>query len=131
MSITTVICSIDDPTVLTAPFENFRVEFPPCVQWFTVEFDHQCGTAQPEDYLVVSIPTKPSSNLTANWDSNKQSMFSDASKGLFDSYHSDKFSVCKNACITSYTSLKDSDNFKSVNVQEPNDDRFVVKVYNT
>lgn len=109
----------------------FRIEFPPCVQWFTVEFDNQCGTAQPEDYLVVSIPTKPSSNLTANWDSGKQSMFSDGSKGLFESYHSDKFSICKNACITSYTSLKDSENFKTVNPNEPEDDRFIVKVYNT
>lgn len=108
-----------------------RIEFPPCVQWFTVEFDHQCGTAQPEDYLVVSIPTKPSSNLSVNWDSGKQSMFSDGSKGLFESCHSDKFSICKNACITSYTSLKDSDNFKNVNQQEPEDDRFIVKVYNT
>lgn len=109
----------------------FRVEFPPCVQWFTVEFDQQCGTAQSEDYLVVSIPTKPSSNLSGNWDSGKQSMFSDGSRGLFESYHSDKFSVCKNACITSYTSVKDSDNLKNVNIQELEDDRFIVKVYNT
>lgn len=108
---------------------HFRVEFPPCVQWFTVEFDHQCGTAQSEDYLVVSIPTKPS--LTVNWDSAKQSIFSDGSRGLFESYHSDKFSICKNAFIASYTSLKENENFKNVNTQEPDDDRFIVKVYNT
>lgn len=33
-----------------------RIEFPPCVQWFTIEFDSQCGTIQPDDYLNVSIP---------------------------------------------------------------------------
>ena len=27
-----------------------RVEFPPCVQWLTIEFDPQCGTAPMEDY---------------------------------------------------------------------------------
>lgn len=35
-----------------------RVEFPPCVQWFTIEFDSQSGTIQPEDYLKVSIPAQ-------------------------------------------------------------------------
>lgn len=35
-----------------------RVEFPPCVQWFTIEFDPQCGTVQPDDYLNVSIPVQ-------------------------------------------------------------------------
>lgn len=96
-----------------------------------MEFDHQCGTAQPEDYLVVSIPTKPSTNLPSNWDSAKQSMFSDGSKGLFESFHSDKFSVCKNAIITSYTSIKDGDNVKSVIGPDQEDDRFIVKAFNT
>ncbi|XP_054087808.1 E3 ubiquitin-protein ligase highwire isoform X1 [Zeugodacus cucurbitae] len=36
-----------------------RVEFPPCVQWLTIEFDPQCGTAQLEDYLLLSIPMRP------------------------------------------------------------------------
>lgn len=36
----------------------YRVEFPPCVQWLTVEFDEQCGTAQLEDYLLISVPIK-------------------------------------------------------------------------
>ncbi|XP_054731353.1 E3 ubiquitin-protein ligase highwire isoform X3 [Anastrepha obliqua] len=36
-----------------------RVEFPPCVQWLTIEFDSQCGTAQLEDYLLLSIPMRP------------------------------------------------------------------------
>lgn len=37
----------------------YRVEFPSCVQWFTIEFDPDCGTAQPEDYLTISIPMRP------------------------------------------------------------------------
>lgn len=41
----------------SASILTFRVDFPPCVQWFTVEFDAQSGTIQPEDYLNVSIPT--------------------------------------------------------------------------
>lgn len=39
-----------------------RVDFPPCVQWFTIEFDAQCGTVQPDDYLNVSIPAQSLSN---------------------------------------------------------------------
>lgn len=35
------------------------MEFPPCVQWLTIEFDPQCGTAQMEDYLLLSIPVRP------------------------------------------------------------------------
>lgn len=36
-----------------------HVEFPPCVQWLTIEFDPQSGTAQLEDYLLLSIPMRP------------------------------------------------------------------------
>lgn len=35
-----------------------RVDFPPCVQWFTIEFDAQSGTVQPDDYLNISIPVQ-------------------------------------------------------------------------
>lgn len=40
----------------SASISTYRIQFPPCVQWFTIEFDPQCGTVQPDDYLNVSIP---------------------------------------------------------------------------
>ncbi|KAK4298747.1 hypothetical protein Pmani_028926 [Petrolisthes manimaculis] len=40
-----------------AAVANYRVSFPPSVQWMTLEFDQQCGTAQPEDSLQVYIPS--------------------------------------------------------------------------
>ncbi|XP_070133334.1 E3 ubiquitin-protein ligase highwire [Drosophila bipectinata] len=43
----------------SASISCYRVEFPPCVQWLTIEFDPQCGTAQLEDYLLLSIPMRP------------------------------------------------------------------------
>lgn len=43
----------------SASINCYRVEFPPCVQWLTIEFDAQCGTAQLEDYLLVSVPMRP------------------------------------------------------------------------
>ncbi|XP_023291814.2 E3 ubiquitin-protein ligase highwire [Lucilia cuprina] len=43
----------------SASINCYRVEFPPCVQWLTIEFDAQCGTAQLEDYLLVSLPVRP------------------------------------------------------------------------
>lgn len=45
----------------SASISSYRVEFPPCVQWLTIEFDPQCGTAQLEDYLLLSIPMRPAS----------------------------------------------------------------------
>ncbi|XP_068159965.1 LOW QUALITY PROTEIN: E3 ubiquitin-protein ligase highwire [Drosophila tropicalis] len=49
----------------SATISCYRVEFPPCVQWLTIEFDPQCGTAQLEDYLLLSIPMRPTvSNQT-------------------------------------------------------------------
>lgn len=46
----------------SASINCYRVEFPPCVQWLTIEFDAQCGTAQLEDYLLVSLPVRPMVN---------------------------------------------------------------------
>lgn len=37
---------------------NLQVAFPPCVQWLSLEFDPQCGTAQVEDTLQVHIPSR-------------------------------------------------------------------------
>lgn len=41
-----------------AAVANFRVTFPSSVQWMTLEFDPQCGTAQPEDSLQIYIPSQ-------------------------------------------------------------------------
>lgn len=35
---------------------SYKVEFPSTVQWMSLEFDPQCGTAQPEDCLKILIP---------------------------------------------------------------------------
>ncbi|XP_067264967.1 E3 ubiquitin-protein ligase MYCBP2 isoform X17 [Chanodichthys erythropterus] len=37
---------------------QYKVSFPDCVRWMTVEFDPQCGTAQPEDVLRLLIPSR-------------------------------------------------------------------------
>ncbi|TDG40226.1 hypothetical protein AWZ03_013349 [Drosophila navojoa] len=49
----------------SASISCYRVEFPPCVQWLTIEFDSQCGTAQLEDYLLLSIPMRPTASPAA------------------------------------------------------------------
>ncbi|XP_047671327.1 E3 ubiquitin-protein ligase MYCBP2 isoform X17 [Tachysurus fulvidraco] len=41
-----------------AAVTQYKVSFPDCVRWITIEFDQQCGTAQPEDVLRVLIPTR-------------------------------------------------------------------------
>lgn len=46
----------------SASINCYRVEFPLCVQWLTIEFDSQCGTAQLEDCLLVSLPVRPLNN---------------------------------------------------------------------
>lgn len=35
---------------------SYKVEFPSSVKWISLEFDPQCGTAQPEDCLKIFIP---------------------------------------------------------------------------
>ncbi|XP_067299419.1 E3 ubiquitin-protein ligase MYCBP2 isoform X16 [Pseudorasbora parva] len=37
---------------------QYKVSFPDCVRWMTIEFDPQCGTAQPEDVLRLLIPSR-------------------------------------------------------------------------
>ncbi|XP_071483043.1 E3 ubiquitin-protein ligase MYCBP2-like [Diadema antillarum] len=39
-----------------ATVANYRVSFPDSVQWMLLQFDLQCGTAQPEDSLQLYIP---------------------------------------------------------------------------
>jgi RCR-type E3 ubiquitin transferase len=40
---------------------SYKIEFPPNVKWMSLEFDPQCGTAQPEDCLKILIPSTPES----------------------------------------------------------------------
>lgn len=64
-----------------------RVEFPATVQWFTVEFDPQCGTAQLEDNLFISIPNRnPHHNNPPSYEESNVA--------------NSKFSVLKNATIS-------------------------------
>ncbi|CAH1132864.1 unnamed protein product [Ceutorhynchus assimilis] len=39
-----------------ASVANYRVLFPDCVKWISLEFDSACATAQPEDSLQLYIP---------------------------------------------------------------------------
>uniref|UniRef100_A0A8C4T2S5 E3 ubiquitin-protein ligase MYCBP2 n=1 Tax=Erpetoichthys calabaricus TaxID=27687 RepID=A0A8C4T2S5_ERPCA len=41
-----------------ASVTQYKVSFPDCVRWITIEFDSQCGTAQPEDVLRLMIPSR-------------------------------------------------------------------------
>ncbi|KAG8179148.1 hypothetical protein JTE90_015337 [Oedothorax gibbosus] len=55
-----------------ASVANYRVTFPPQVQWLSLEFDPQCGTAQVEDTLQVYVPSK--NNTGQVWLSNAQTI---------------------------------------------------------
>lgn len=43
-----------------ASVSHYKVSFPETVKWLTVEFTPESGTAQPEDYLQLYIPTNNS-----------------------------------------------------------------------
>lgn len=101
-------------TILTC-----RVEFPPCVQWFTIEFDSQCGTIQTEDYLNVSIPMQSLYGPTNRFKSNEIKCELDSNNRYVDS-------------VTSMCSLAD-ENAEIVANQckdDSPDDWFVVKKFN-
>ncbi|GAB0089308.1 E3 ubiquitin-protein ligase highwire [Sergentomyia squamirostris] len=50
-------CTVEsDHPYKSAMISSFKVEFPSTVHWFSIEFDPQSGTAQPEDNLLLSIP---------------------------------------------------------------------------
>lgn len=107
----------------------FRIEFPPCVQWFTIEFDNQCGTAQPEDYLLVSIPK----NFTFTPGIPCESMVDNQSQYFDDlddnSLGYENYGLCKNACLTvSETSLKD---VKNNNGDNDDEEWHVAQMFNT
>jgi RCR-type E3 ubiquitin transferase len=44
---------------------SYKVEFPSSVKWMSLEFDSQCGTAQPEDCLKILIPANLD-NISSN-----------------------------------------------------------------
>lgn len=76
-----------------------RVEFPPCVQWITIEFDPSSGTAQPEDYLLISIP-KQSSMLTNNVTFDRSQYDDHDNVDGNNSFDTDNSGICKNARLT-------------------------------
>ena len=45
----------DHPYKREASISNYKVQFPPSVNWVTLEFDPRCATAQPEDVLQIYI----------------------------------------------------------------------------
>lgn len=74
------------------------------MQWFTIEFDSQCGTAQVEDYLLVSIP-KTATSVACNGQTSTSALeqshcllddIGDAIDG-FSSFDSQSLGICKNA----------------------------------
>ncbi|XP_066169509.1 E3 ubiquitin-protein ligase MYCBP2 isoform X13 [Sylvia atricapilla] len=46
-----------------ASVTHYKVTFPECVRWITIEFDTQCGTAQSEDVLRLLIPVRVAQSL--------------------------------------------------------------------
>lgn len=102
-------------------FIYFRIEFPPCVQWFTIEFDPQSGTAQPEDNLLISIPKHPKSRTTT-YNIDRFAMGITADDGTSGSQNN---GICRNANITTSTqSVKESGHSSS-------DDWYVAQIFNT
>lgn len=106
----------------SATVNCYRVEFPACVQWMTIEFDTQCGTAQLEDYLLVSLPIRPMTSV-------------ETTPGNEDYYDILDNNVKTNRGLQSKsanlmtTCYKISSQKESLNKSEP--DWFVVKKFNT
>lgn len=78
---------------------SHRVEFPPCVQWFTIEFDPLSGTAQPEDYLLISIPKQCDKFTSVTMDSTT------TEHDACTSFNSVDLGICKNARLTTSTDM--------------------------
>ena len=47
---------------------SYKVEFPQSVKWMSLEFDPQCGTAQPEDCLKILIPSNNEASGSNSFD---------------------------------------------------------------
>lgn len=99
-------------------FSIYRVEFPACVQWFTIEFDPLSGTAQPEDYLLISIP-KQCDTFSNNAPTDSSTSEHDAST----SFNSSDLGICKNARLTTSTDLLSSQS-------KEGDDWFIAQMFN-
>lgn len=98
---------------------NFSIEFPPCVQWFTIEFDPQSGTAQPEDCLLISIPKHPRIRTSAQ--------IQEKSYQIYDECGFGNFPISRNAhIVSSIQSLRDQHSDPIVN-----DDWYVAQMFNT
>lgn len=109
----------------SASISTFCVEFPPCVQWFTIEFDPQCGTAQPEDYLLVSIPSRSTALSERFVDDTQPELLSNAD----NTTKRRKFPISKNVCIsTNIMNKKDNAIYKKT---DKDNTPFVVKMFNT
>lgn len=109
----------------SASISTFGVEFPPCVQWFTIEFDPQCGTAQPEDYLLVSIPSRSTAQSERFVDDSQPELLSNAETAT----KRRNFPISKNVGIsTSFINKKDNTIYKKT---DKDNTPFVVKMFNT
>ncbi|XP_055684525.1 E3 ubiquitin-protein ligase highwire isoform X1 [Lutzomyia longipalpis] len=111
-------CTVEsDHPYKSAMISCYKVEFPPTVQWFSIEFDPQSGTAQPEDALLLCIPKfrLPASRpRTAH--QCEESMNSKKSVDV----------------ITSYSSVNDDNAWNILNPRSPDDENWiVVKKFNT
>lgn len=115
----------------SATISSFTVEFPASVQWFTVEFDQQCGTAQPEDYLLVSIPPKANRSVDKTAVNGADCGSNIGGDGQVDgAVNNRKFSICKNALITTTIQTNDGGKRAGGNSDDGSDGPFVVKMFN-
>ncbi|XP_037930259.1 E3 ubiquitin-protein ligase highwire-like [Teleopsis dalmanni] len=107
----------------SATINCYRVEFPPCVQWLTIEFDSQCGTAQLEDYLLLSIPMR--STTTEPCQSNEEYFdMLDNNMSLRRTVESKNAALITSCYKNSGTNLKES-------TENSDKDWIVVKKFNT
>lgn len=71
------------------------------MQWLTIEFDPMSGTAQPEDYLLVSIPKQaPVISTTLLSPDQSCSQYDELDIDGSTSFDSDNLGICKNARLT-------------------------------
>ncbi|XP_030378381.1 E3 ubiquitin-protein ligase highwire [Scaptodrosophila lebanonensis] len=116
----------------SASISCYRVEFPPCVQWLTIEFDAQCGTAQLEDYLLLSIPLRP----TAPEPCQSSDDYYDMLDNNLGPTRRTAGSNCRNAQVLMSSCYKTSDNTTATTSSLPAQDALdrdwiVVKKFNT
>ncbi|XP_011290756.1 E3 ubiquitin-protein ligase highwire [Musca domestica] len=112
----------------SASINCYRVEFPPCVQWLTIEFDPQCGTAQMEDYLLVSVPMRPL--VLADMCHASEDYYDILDNNIKSNRSGNNGGHCKNATLL--TSCYKTPLQKAESVEMKNEsDWFVVKKFNS